>query len=415
MISRAVVLLPQPVSPTMPERLAALDVEADAVDRLHRADLALEDDPARDREVLDEVAHLHERLAGAGARAAAPVRQRADASSCGLGGCVGARASLGRPPPRAPARACARAQLAPTAAAHVGSSRQATWWLGLAGHRLELRVDARVVGLRVGAARVEVAARRAVDQARRRARDRHELLLARAVERRDRLQQAPRVGVLGAGEQQLGRGRLDDPPGVHHRDVVGHLGDHAEVVGDDHDRHPELALQAFEQREDLRLHGHVERRRRLVGDQQLRLVGERHRDHRALAHAAGELVRVLVDAPRAGRGCPTSPSSSTARSRACALETSLVGAHRLDQLRRRPCRTGAARTAGPGRSSRCRCRGSRAARSSDSVTRSRPSNRMRPEMCAPWLRVSPSVVSEATVLPEPDSPTIPSVRPRCTS
>ena len=42
---RAVVLLPQPVSPTMPERLAAADVEADPVDRLDRADLALEEDP----------------------------------------------------------------------------------------------------------------------------------------------------------------------------------------------------------------------------------------------------------------------------------------------------------------------------------------------------------------------------------
>ena len=35
---------------------------------------------------------------------------------------------------------------------------------------------------------------------------------------------------------------------------------------------------------------------------------------------------------RAGSGMPTSPSSSIARARACALETSLVGAHRLDQL-----------------------------------------------------------------------------------
>ncbi len=32
---------------------------------------------------------------------------------------------------------------------------------------------------------------------------------------------------------------------------------------------------------------------------------------------------------------------------------------------------------------------------------------------APCARVSPSVVSEETVLPEPDSPTIPSVRPAC--
>ena len=42
---------------------------------------------------------------------------------------------------------------------------------------------------------------------------------------------------------------------------------------------------------------HVQRRRRLVRDDQLRVAGEGHRDHHALAHAAGELVREhLVDA-----------------------------------------------------------------------------------------------------------------------
>ncbi len=45
MISRAVVLLPQPVSPTSPSVSPALHLEADPVDRLDRADPALEDDP----------------------------------------------------------------------------------------------------------------------------------------------------------------------------------------------------------------------------------------------------------------------------------------------------------------------------------------------------------------------------------
>ena len=34
----------------------------------------------------------------------------------------------------------------------------------------------------------------------------------------------------------------------------------------------------------------------LVGDQEVRVAGQRHGDHHALAHAAGELVRVVVDA-----------------------------------------------------------------------------------------------------------------------
>ena len=59
--------------------------------------------------------------------------------------------------------------------------------------------------------------------------------------------------------------------------------DHCEVV---------LAAEAVEQPEDPGLHGDVERRRRLVGDQQLRTAGEGDRDRDPLAHPAGELVRV---------------------------------------------------------------------------------------------------------------------------
>ena len=49
--------------------------------------------------------------------------------------------------------------------------------------------------------------------------------------------------------------------------------------------------------QDLRLGGDVEGGGRLVGDQDARLAGERHRDHHPLAQAARELERVAVDAP----------------------------------------------------------------------------------------------------------------------
>ena len=61
---------------------------------------------------------------------------------------------------------------------------------------------------------------------------------------------------------------------------------------------PRSRCRRAQQLEDLRLHRDVERGRRLVGDQQLRVVDERHRDHHALAHAAGELVRVAARARR---------------------------------------------------------------------------------------------------------------------
>ena len=100
--------------------------------------------------------------------------------------------------------------------------------------------------------------------------------------------------MLRGGQHLLGRTPLDDQPGLHYRNLVGHLCHHPEVVGDEHERHPELLAQAPQQREDLRLHRHVERGGGLVGDQQLRLVGERHSDHHALAHPPGELVRVGI-------------------------------------------------------------------------------------------------------------------------
>ena len=167
---------------------------------------------------------------------------------------------------------------------------------GLAGQRLERGLHRAVARAHVRAARMKRAARGQVDEARRLPRDRHELLAAVALEGRDRAEQTPRVRMLGRREEARRRPALDDPARVHHRDVVAHLGDDPQVVRDDDDGHPELVLQPHDELEDLRLHRDVERGRRLVGDQEARLVGERHRDHRALAHAAGELVREGVDA-----------------------------------------------------------------------------------------------------------------------
>ena len=50
-------------------------------------------------------------------------------------------------------------------------------------------------------------------------------------------------------------------------------------------------LQVLQKLEDLRLHGDVEGGRRLVGDEKIGPVGERHGDHHPLALAAGELMR----------------------------------------------------------------------------------------------------------------------------
>ncbi len=53
-----------------------------------------------------------------------------------------------------------------------------------------------------------------------------------------------------------------------------------------------IPLQISDQRENLLLGGDVERRGRLIRNQQLRLQHQRHRDHDALALAAGQPVRI---------------------------------------------------------------------------------------------------------------------------
>jgi hypothetical protein len=101
----------------------------------------------------------------------------------------------------------------------------------------------------------------------------------------------------GPGEKGIDARLLDDLPGVHDRQPVRGLGDDAEIVRDQQHGHAGLLLQSLQQPQHLGLDGHVERRGRLVRDQQLRVTGQGHGDHDPLLHAAGELVRIFRHAP----------------------------------------------------------------------------------------------------------------------
>jgi hypothetical protein len=89
-------------------------------------------------------------------------------------------------------------------------------------------------------------------------------------------------------EELLRLAGLDERARVHDRDPLAHPGDDAEVVRDQDERGVVLDHELVQKRKDLRLDRDVERRRRLVRDQELRLARERHRDHHALPHAARE-------------------------------------------------------------------------------------------------------------------------------
>ena len=101
------------------------------------------------------------------------------------------------------------------------------------------------------------------------------------------------VGMARPAEQRRGGGLLDDAPGIHHHHLVAHLGNHAEIVGDEQQGHAQLALEAAQEIQDLGLDGDVEGGGRLVGDEQARPADQGHGDHHALAQAPGKLMRIL--------------------------------------------------------------------------------------------------------------------------
>jgi hypothetical protein len=97
-------------------------------------------------------------------------------------------------------------------------------------------------------------------------------------------------------ENLLRRSLLHDAAVTHDEDAVGDLADDGEVMRDEEHGETMLAAEAFEQRDDLRLHGDIECGGGFVCNEQARTIDERHRDHDALALATGELMRVVVEA-----------------------------------------------------------------------------------------------------------------------
>ena len=104
------------------------------------------------------------------------------------------------------------------------------------------------------------------------------------------------VRVLRAGKDLSYGACFEDLALAHDGDSRGYLADDGEIVAGEENGEAALALKTGEKRKDLCLNGDVERGGWLVGEQQLRLVNERHGDENALTLAAGELVRVVSQA-----------------------------------------------------------------------------------------------------------------------
>ena len=175
---------------------------------------------------------------------------------------------------------------------------------------------------------------------------------------------------------------------------------------------PVSACSLPHQREDLRLDRHVERRGRLVGDQQRRLAGHRQRDHHALAHAARELVRILAQALRRGRNLHQLEHAQRLRSRAAARSRPLCS--RSDSAICSPMvNTGFRLVIGSWKIIAislpriARMRGSGRLEQIDASDRRASTNRTSPldDASGPCAAAGASRVRLVTDLPEPDSPT----------
>src|SRR3546814_17825426 len=80
-----------------------------------------------------------------------------------------------------------------------------------------------------------------------------------------------------AAEQGARLAPLDEAAKIHDADEVGDVIDYGEIVADEKVSEAQLALEPLHQVQDLRLHRDVERRGRLVANQELRVRSEEGR------------------------------------------------------------------------------------------------------------------------------------------
>ena len=113
---------------------------------------------------------------------------------------------------------------------------------------------------------------------------------------RDGAQELAGVLVTRRVEDLRRRAGLDDAATLHDDHAVGQVGDDPHVMSDQEDAGIDAVPQVAHEVEDLRLDRHVERRRRLVGDEDPRIERQRLSDHRPLPLPARQLVGVGVDA-----------------------------------------------------------------------------------------------------------------------
>ncbi|KFJ60178.1 hypothetical protein DK59_3081 [Brucella abortus bv. 4 str. 292] len=113
---------------------------------------------------------------------------------------------------------------------------------------------------------------------------------------------------------------------------VGMTGEYAKIMRDEDQSQAELVLKIAQDGHDLRLNRHIESGGRLVCDQKIGIVGDGHRNHDTLAHAAGKLMRILFDPLVGLRDRNQFQQFHRARQRLFAAQALLVELQRFDDL-----------------------------------------------------------------------------------
>ncbi len=139
-------------------------------------------------------------------------------------------------------------------------------------------------------------------------------IIAARLDRRHGAEQRPRVGMPRIEEDRVVIGKLHDAPEIHDRDAGADAPHHRKIVRDEDIGEAVRRLEALEQFEQARcLLDLVQRRKRLVEYQQLRLEDQRARNVDPLRAARRSSPR--AHCRRAREACPASSMTASVRSR----------------------------------------------------------------------------------------------------
>ncbi|MOA20668.1 hypothetical protein D3C78_1411240 [compost metagenome] len=97
--------------------------------------------------------------------------------------------------------------------------------------------------------------------------------------------------------QIAGGDGLHHPPGVHHQHAIAETAHQIDVMTDKNQSQTTRFHQIVQQPQHLQTHRHVERGGRFIGDHQIRVSDQHHRNHDALPLPARNLMRIEVIHP----------------------------------------------------------------------------------------------------------------------